>query len=78
MIPFPPMRKLTKRQVQVVELLADDLSVKAISAKLRISLFTARSHVRSIALLIPNPHNVPAERLVREWSKREHCRARAS
>lgn len=78
MIPFPPMRKLTKRQEQVVELLAEGLSVKAIGAKLRISLFTARTHVRSIALLIPNPHNIPAERLVRDWSKREYCRARAS
>lgn len=63
-------RQLTPRQAEVADLLATGLTVVAVAMKLRISLPTARSHVRSIALLIPNPHNLPAERLVRDWAKR--------
>lgn len=59
---------LTPRQRQIADLIClHGLSVVAIAKRLRIQVTTARFHVRAIAERIPNPHGLPAYRLIRSY-----------
>lgn len=57
--------RLTPRQDEIACLLADGKSVILIAAELRCSVATVRAHIRTIAQVIPNPHGLPAVRLIR-------------
>lgn len=46
--PAPPLPKVTRRQEQVLELLAQGLSVKEVAAKLGITYYTAQEHVAAL------------------------------
>lgn len=62
-LPDMPNR-LTPRQHQLVALLVDRHTVAEAARALGISIHTARAHVRSIANRVPNPHGLPAHRLI--------------
>ena len=42
------MAALTRREIEVLELLAEGLSTREVGRRLGVSLFTVRSHVESI------------------------------
>jgi PAS domain S-box-containing protein len=46
----PSVARLTRREVEVLELLAEGLSTKGVAQRLGVSPFTVRSHVESILL----------------------------
>ena len=47
---LPTVAKLTRREIEVLELLAEGLSTRALAQKLGVSPFTIRSHMESILL----------------------------
>lgn len=62
-------RRLTPRQREVADLIClHGLSVVAISRQLEMPLATARTHVRDIAQRLPNPHGLPAYRLILSYA----------
>lgn len=69
-----PFSRLTPRQREISDLICvEKLSVVAIAKRLKMPLSTARAHVRGIAQRLPNPHGLPAYRLIRSYSAA--CRA---
>ncbi|MFC0267052.1 LuxR C-terminal-related transcriptional regulator [Kushneria aurantia] len=48
----PPQRQLTPRQLEVLELLCQGLSNKAIAARLYLSEYTVRGHVQALLTLL--------------------------
>lgn len=56
--------RITPRQRQLVDLLIEKRSIAAAARELGMSIHTARHHVRDIALRVPNPHGLPAHRLI--------------
>lgn len=63
-----PIREPTARQMQVVERLARGLTYREIALELGIATRTVKMHVRDVAMLLPNPHSLPAARLVVSWA----------
>lgn len=58
--------RLTPRQEEIALLLHDGKSVVEIAVELRCSVATVRTHVRTVAQVIPNPHGLPAVRLIKQ------------
>lgn len=63
-----PIRPLTARQAEVVDALVRGLSYRAIGDELGMAERTAEAHVHAIAMLLPNPHGLPARALVERWA----------
>lgn len=63
-----PVRRLTPRQRQVVELIARGLDIRQIADTLVINYDAARMHVNRIADLLDNPRLLTPLRLVRQWA----------
>lgn len=63
-----PIRPLTPRQREVVELIARGLDITEIAGALDMGYDAARAHVNRIADLIPNPNSLTPLRLVRQWA----------
>jgi hypothetical protein len=63
-----PFRRVTKRQLQIAELIWAGLTVVAIARRLNMRIATARSHVRDLAVKLPNPHGLPAYRLIQSYN----------
>jgi DNA-binding CsgD family transcriptional regulator len=62
-----PLRRVTKRQLEVAELIWAGLTVVAVARRLNMPIATARSHVRDLAVKLPNPHGLPAYRLIQSY-----------
>lgn len=56
--------RFTPRQRELIDLLVAKRSVAAAAKELGISIHTARAHVKAIALQLPNPHGLPAHKLI--------------
>lgn len=59
-----PIRALTPRQSEIVDLLAEGKERQDIALELGISLSRVKTVIYEIALLIPNPHKIRGPRLV--------------
>jgi DNA-binding NarL/FixJ family response regulator len=64
-----PVRSLTPRQLEVAQDVKRGLKPEAIARHLGVSIHTVRTHIRGIALLLENPHGLPALTLVRRWAR---------
>jgi DNA-binding NarL/FixJ family response regulator len=65
-----PFGRLTPRQRQIADLIClDGLSVVAVARRLGMPIATARSHVKSIAQRLANPHGLPAYRLIESYGQ---------
>ncbi|HEY9515083.1 MAG TPA: LuxR C-terminal-related transcriptional regulator [Gemmatimonadaceae bacterium] len=62
-----PVRPLTARQVEVVRALARGLSYRGVGEELGMAESTVRAHVNAVAMLLPNPAELPAGSLVKLW-----------
>lgn len=64
--PYTPSMssRFTPRQRELIDLLVAKRSVAAAAKELGVSVHTARAHVRAIALQLPNPHGLPAHKLI--------------
>jgi DNA-binding CsgD family transcriptional regulator len=58
-------RPFTPQQERVAELLAQGFAPRAVATTLGCTLTTVRVHIRQMAVLIPNPEQLPALTLVR-------------
>lgn len=56
--------RITQRQRELVELLLEGKSVVAAARELGIGVSTARHHLKALALQLPNPHGLPALKLI--------------
>ncbi len=65
--PRGPEPRLTERQTEVLELMRDGLSAKAISGKLRIAEPTVRNHIRAILLELGSHSQLEALAKARHW-----------
>lgn len=63
-----PVRALTNRERQVIDLLALGWSYARIGKTIRRSPETVRRHVANVALVLPNPQALPARTLVMLWA----------
>lgn len=63
-----PHRALTRRQEQVVELLAFGLSYTEIGLRLGISRKTVRDRVNEVHIMLENPGGLEPEHNVRAWA----------
>jgi hypothetical protein len=59
-----PSHRITPRQRELVDLLVEKRSIAAAAKELGMSIHTARAHVKAIVLHIPNPHGLPAHKLI--------------
>lgn len=59
-----PMRRLTPRQREVADLVAEGLSYQAIADELHMSLRTARRHVEDIAAKLGEDNTKPYKRVM--------------
>jgi len=62
--------QLTRRQREVVGLLATGASCPEIARRLCITVTTVYAHIRDVAGRLPNPDDAPALRLVRKAASR--------
>lgn len=58
---------ITPTQRQVVDRLWAGKRVRVIARELGMQVGTVRSHIRAVATKLPNPHNLPAVRLIRTF-----------
>lgn len=65
--PRGPEPRLTERQTEVLELMRDGLSAKAISQRLRIAEPTVRNHIRAILLELGCHSQLEALAKARRW-----------
>lgn len=63
-----PVRPLTDAQAKVAELVGRGFDAPEVARRLHIETSTVRSHVNTIALLLPNPDRLGAYRLVMLWA----------
>jgi DNA-binding NarL/FixJ family response regulator len=63
---------LTTRQLEITEGIRRNLSYREIGAELRISEHTVRAHVRTIALLLPNPDDLEPRVVIQLWARHRH------
>lgn len=63
-----PWKPLTPQQDAVAWLVAIGLGAKEIAGRLHMETSTVRSHIKTIADLIPNPDGIGAYRLVMLWA----------
>lgn len=68
--PPKPIRPLTDRQSAVADALARGCSYREIGVTLGITPRAVKAHVQAIAARLPNPHRLPAGRLVMLWAAR--------
>lgn len=59
---------MTPRQRQVAALVAEGKTYRQVGDALGMATRTVKCHVASIALQLPNPHNLPAKSLVIIWA----------
>lgn len=68
-----PFRRLTERERQVAEEICRRnargrfQTMEEVAKRLGMRTATAKSHLRTLALRLPNPHGLPAQRLVRSF-----------
>ncbi|MBA3852918.1 MAG: hypothetical protein C0503_00805 [Gemmatimonas sp.] len=60
-------KALTKRELQIATLIGEGATVVQVARAIACPLSTVRVHVRAIARKLPNPHGLPAARLIRRW-----------
>lgn len=70
-----PIRPLTPMQAKVAALVGRGRSTTRIARELEIDPSTVRSHVQSIAILLPNPDELTAYRLVMLWAAQQRWEA---
>lgn len=61
----PP--ELTEQQEKVAKLIGERMTYEAIGEQLGMSPHTARAHAMAVAAKLPNPHNLPTQRLILAW-----------
>lgn len=71
-------RSITATQLKVIELLWSGRRVREIAKVLGMKVPTVRTHVRIVAAQLPNPHNLPAVRLIRSFDPANIERAAAA
>lgn len=59
--------RLTPRELTIASRIASGASIVQISRDIGSSVATVRAHVRTIAKKLPNPHGLPAARLIRHY-----------
>lgn len=67
-LPNGLLRPLTRRQGEVVSLLATGLDLQPVADALEISYDVVAKHVQAIAALLPNPRRLRPLALVRTWA----------
>jgi len=65
---------MTPRQRQVAALVAEGKTYRQVGDALGMATSTVKCHVASIAMHLPNPHNLPAKRLVTVWAAHQSLR----
>lgn len=69
--PAGPIRPLSPAQQRVADLVARGFDVPDIAKALKLETSTVRSHVQTIAYLLPNPDRIGPYRLVMLWAAHE-------
>lgn len=62
-----PFETLSSTQVAIVERLWKGKRVHVIARELGVEVATVRTHIRRIAKKLPNPHQLPAVRLIESF-----------
>lgn len=79
-----PFRRLTARERQVAEeICRRDAQgrfpdMRDVAKRLGMKTSTAKAHLRTLALRLPNPHGLPAQRLVRSFEPAMRLAGRAA
>lgn len=66
-----PVRPLTEAQARIASEVGRGFDAKEVAKRLGIETSTVRTHVNTIALLLPNPDRLGPYRLVMLWAAHE-------